>query len=75
MTEKYHDLLVTVGKNIQFQRKKLNLSQETLANNLHMDRKHISDIENGKQNLTLETFFKLSEGLQIDILELLKKQE
>ena len=67
MKEKYY---LNLGEVIRKRRLELNLTQETLANMMEVDRKHLSQIENGKQNITFATFFKLCDALQMDPVEL-----
>ena len=43
-------------------RKKLRLSQEKLASKMEVKREFISRIESGKQNITLETFYKIAKA-------------
>jgi len=43
-------------------RKKLKLSQRDLARKMKVEREFISRIESGKQNITLETFYKIAEA-------------
>ena len=55
-----------VGFRIKYLRSnKLNMSQEDFASCLGFDRTYMSRIEAGKQNITLETFFKICDGLRI----------
>lgn len=62
--------MIRLGNAIKARRISLGLSQEKLANELEIDRKHLSSIENGKQNMTFGTYFKICIGLDIDPLEL-----
>lgn len=43
-------------------RKQLNLSQQKLAEKMAVDREFISRIESGRQNITLETFYRIAEA-------------
>jgi len=43
-------------------RKQLNLSQEKLAIKLKVKREYVARIESGKQNVTLETLYKIAEA-------------
>lgn len=54
-----------VGNRIRQARKQLNLSQAELSEKLDISPSHMSDIENGKTNLGLDIFMKLTEALQV----------
>lgn len=43
-------------------RKKLKFSQQELAKKMRVEREFISRIENGRQNITLETFYRIAEA-------------
>lgn len=58
--------LKKVGLRIKFLRlKNLQITQEDFATFIGFDRTYMSKIKSGKQNITLETFFKIYEGLKI----------
>lgn len=59
-----------LGRRVRSLREERHLSQEQLATACHLDRTYISDIERGNRNASLETLFKLTMGLQIDICDL-----
>ncbi|MBR6314191.1 MAG: helix-turn-helix transcriptional regulator [Clostridia bacterium] len=61
-----------VGKVIQECREKKHLSQEVVSGFADIGRTHLSAIERGERKPTLETFFKLSDALNIKPSELLK---
>ena len=63
---------VIVGKVIQEQREKKNLSQEVLSGFADIGRTHLSAIERGVRKPTLETFFKIAYALDIAPSELMK---
>ena len=56
---------VIVGKVIQRFREEKGLSQEVLSGFADIGRTHLSAIERGVRKPTLETFFKISEALEI----------
>ena len=64
-----------VGKVIQEYREKRGLSQEVVSGLADIGRTHLSAIERGIRKPTLETFFKISEALDIAPSELLRKIE
>jgi len=54
-----------VGKVIQRFREQKGLSQEVLSGFADIGRTHLSAIERGTRKPTLDTFFKISEALEI----------
>lgn len=63
------------GKRIEVLRKKQNLSQEELAFKCELHRTYIGAIERGEKSPTLNTIEKIANGLNIEIVELFKKNE
>lgn len=57
------DIKVAYGEKIKAIRKSQNISQEKLAELADLDRTYISDIENGKRNVSIETVFKIAKAL------------
>ena len=62
-----HDMLdpIIVGKVIQQCRESRGVSQEVLSGLADIGRTHLSAIERGARRPTLETFYRIAEGLQI----------
>jgi transcriptional regulator with XRE-family HTH domain len=56
-------------------REKKDLSQEDLAAGAQLDRKYISNLENGKSQPTFRSILKLSKGLRMRPSELVKYME
>lgn len=54
-----------VGENIRARRKVLGLSQEALAKAVGLKRPSLSNIEKGRQNILLHTFFDIAESLNV----------
>ena len=73
MNEDVREILVKIGEVLKIRRKELNISQEKLANTIGIDRKHLSAIENGRQNMTLSTLYKVTNALNITIYEVFSK--
>ena len=71
MNDKEIQLLNNLAKKIKFRRMGLNLTQETLAYKCGLDRTYISLVERSKRNPSYLTLFKISEGLNIDIKNLI----
>ena len=66
---------VTVGRVIQRFREETGLSQEVLSGFAGIGRTHLSAIERGTRKPTLETFFKISEALDVRASVLMKAIE
>lgn len=64
--------MITFGTKIRFARKKLNMSQDDLANKLEVSRVAISNYETDKNTPTYENIKKLSKILQTDLGSLKK---
>lgn len=60
------------GENMQKIRLEKGMSQGDICRELGLDRAYISNVENGKQNLTLSTMEKVAKVLDTAIEELLK---
>lgn len=63
---------VIVGKVIQNYRERKGLSQEVVSGFADIGRTHLSAIERGIRKPTLDTFFKISEAMNILPSELMK---
>lgn len=63
------------GKRIEVLRKKQNLSQEEFAFKCELHRTYIGAIERGEKSPTLKTIEKIANGLNVEIIELFKKDE
>lgn len=57
------DIKIAYGEKVRTIRKSQNVSQEGLAELAELDRTYISDIENGKRNVSIETVFKIAKAL------------
>lgn len=56
-----------VGANIRDLRNAQNLSQRKFAQMVDMDHAHVSNIENGSRNPTLDTLSNIADGLDVDV--------
>lgn len=56
---------VIVGQIIQMYREQRNMSQELVSGLAGIGRTHLSAIERGERRPTLETFYKISQAMQI----------
>lgn len=60
------------GENMKKVRLEKGMSQGDICRALGLDRAYISNVENGKQNLTLSTMEKVAKALGVSSSELLK---
>lgn len=63
------DIKQKVGQRIRELRKKLDLSQEALAYEAEVDRTYVTDVENGRRNVSLEILEKLIKALKVSVFE------
>jgi transcriptional regulator with XRE-family HTH domain len=63
-----------VGENIRARRKAVGLSQEALAKAVGLKRPSLSNIEKGRQNILLRTFFDIAESLHVSLDALLPER-
>jgi transcriptional regulator with XRE-family HTH domain len=56
---------VNVGLRIKELRNKMGLSQESLGNKAEIDRTYVTDVENGRRNISIESLEKLVNALEI----------
>jgi len=65
---------IRVGERIRAKRKEIGLSQEGLAKAVGLKRPSICNIEKGRQNILLHTFYDIVETLDVDANALLPEQ-
>jgi len=68
----YNKFAKNFGIRIKYFRMLRGMTQEDLSEKTTMSTRYISDIENGKVNITLKTLNKIAESLAIEEWELLK---
>ena len=56
---------VKVGLRIKELRNQIGISQEALANKAEIDRTYVTDVENGRRNISIENLEKLVNALQV----------
>jgi len=61
-----------LGENMRRIREEKKMSQGDICRILDFDRSHVSNIENGKQNPTLDTIEKIAKALKVPIESLIK---
>jgi DNA-binding XRE family transcriptional regulator len=64
--------LTEIGIQIRTVRTQLQMTQQELADHSELDRTYISMVENGRQNLTLGTLFKIADALGISLSSLIQ---
>ena len=61
-----------IGGRIREARKERKLDQAALAEKLNISMSHMSDIENGRTNFSIEVFIRITEALQVSADALLR---
>ena len=69
------DIKQKVGNRIRELRKELELSQEALALKAEVDRTYVTDVENGRRNVSLEILERLIKALNVSIAEFFHNKE
>lgn len=69
------DIKQKVGNRIRELRKNLELSQEALALKAEVDRTYVTDVENGRRNVSLEILERLIKALDVSIAEFFNSKE
>ncbi len=69
------DIKLKVGQRIRALRKELNLSQEALALKSEVDRTYVTDVENGRRNISIEILEKIIAALEISFTEFFNAKE
>lgn len=64
-----------VGEAIAYFRKEKNLSQEVVSGLADIGRTHLSAIERGERKPTLETLYRISLALDVNMSDIVKKIE
>lgn len=67
-----NSILVVFGKNVQKYRKKLNISQEKLAEYAGLHRTYIGMVERAERNITLVNMEKIAKALKVEIKDLVQ---
>ena len=64
-----------LGSRIRSLRKELHLSQEALALKSEVDRTYVTDVENGRRNVSIEILERIIAALNISISEFFNTKE
>jgi transcriptional regulator with XRE-family HTH domain len=69
------DIKLKVGQRIKELRKQLELSQEALAYEAEVDRTYVTDVENGRRNVSVEILERLIKALKVSFSEFFNGKE
>ena len=69
------DIKIKVGQRIKELRKTILLSQESLANKADVDRTYVTDVENGRRNVSVEILERLISALDVTVSEFFNSKE
>lgn len=63
------DIKLKIGQRVRELRKELAISQEALAYKAEVDRTYVTDVENGRRNVSLEILERLIKALEVSFCE------
>jgi transcriptional regulator with XRE-family HTH domain len=63
------DIKVKVGLRIRELRHQLKISQEALSHKADVDRTYMTDVENGRRNISIEIFERIVSALEVSFTE------
>lgn len=69
------DIKVKIGQRIKELRKNIGISQEALAYQAEVDRTYVTDVENGRRNVSVEILDRLIKALDVSIAEFFNAKE
>lgn len=69
------DIKLKVGQRIKELRHQLKLSQEALANKAGVDRTYMTDVENGRRNISVEILEKIIAALEVSFADFFNAKE
>lgn len=69
------DIKLKVGQRIKEIRKHLEISQEALALKAEVDRTYVTDVENGRRNISVEILEKIIKALGVSFTEFFNAEE
>jgi len=69
------DIKLKIGQRIKTLRKVLELSQEGLAYKAEVDRTYVTDVENGRRNVSVEILERLIAALEVSFSEFFNSKE
>ena len=69
------DIKLKVGQRIKVLRKEIGLSQEALALKAEVDRTYVTDVENGRRNVSVEILERIIAALEVSFIEFFTSKE
>jgi transcriptional regulator with XRE-family HTH domain len=69
------NIRLKVGQRVKELRNNLGISQESLAYKSEVDRTYVTDIENGRRNVSVEILEKLIKGLEVSFADFFNTKE
>ena len=69
------DIKLKVGQRIKVLRKEIGLSQEALALKAEVDRTYVTDVENGRRNVSVEILERIISALEVSFIEFFTSKE
>ena len=69
------DIKLKVGQRIKVLRKEIGLSQEALALKAEVDRTYVTDVENGRRNVSVEILERIISALDVSFIEFFTSKE
>ena len=69
------DIKYKVGQRIKELRLELGISQEALGNKAGVDRTYVTDVENGRRNVSVEILDKLIKALEVSFQDFFTSKE
>lgn len=69
------DIKLKVGQRIRELRKELDLSQEALALKAEVDRTYMTDVENGRRNVSIEILERIISALEVSFTKFFTSKE
>ena len=69
------DIKLKIGQRIRVLRKNIGLSQEALALKAEVDRTYVTDVENGRRNVSVEILERLIRALEVSFADFFKSKE
>ena len=71
----FNNRLKKIGNNIRQIRKQRQVTQIDLAVMIGIDRAYLSEIENGRTNVSLNILYAIADALNIDIIQFFNRNE
>lgn len=66
----FEEYLKRTGLRIKYYRMLRNLTQSVIAENLGVEESYVSQIENGKRNITMKTLYNIASALNVEPVKL-----